>query len=149
VAGLAVVLVGGSLALSACSPGVPIALHVEGDIIDIAFCETFDAANVEIDFSKYPPPFMGPKYSIGMWRASGPTTTFGNGVPVSLSLAGWTFDDAGPIPDEWERIDWTFSDEHGTWVASEFIFDDDVTSDDWTWQQGFNTLEPQCELDLD
>lgn len=138
-----------SVTLASCSPGIPVAYHVTDDSIDIAFCDSFAATSVEIDFGKYPPPFQGSLYSVALQSASGPETTFGDGVPVSESMAGWTFSaSSDPIPDDWERIDFSFYDSTGEYVAGEFLFRRDVKSSEWAWTEGYNVIDPQCALDL-
>ncbi len=90
-------------------------------MVDVAFCESFMAASVDIDFSKYPPPSPSARstrsaLSNGAWL----TARFGDGVPISIP--GWkagrlTGDTA--IPSDWERVDFTFYNENGGWVGAE------------------------------
>lgn len=146
--GAVAVAAAAAVALSACTPGIPVAYHVEGGTVDLAFCESFDATEVEVVFSDYPPPFMGPMYTIASWTVSGPAAPFGNGVPVSRSIAKWAVDDVGSVPESWDRVDYSFFDD-GELVGGVFLFSRDVQSSDWTWQEGFNINRPTCDIDLD
>jgi hypothetical protein len=137
------------VSLSACSPGIPVAYHVVDDVVDIAFCESFTAASVEIDFGKYPPPLQGSLYSMELRTGSGPVSSFGDGVPASESMSTWAFDQNDPAPEGWERVDYSFFDENGEFVAGQYLFRDDVKSSDWAWQEGFNVISPQCDIDVD
>jgi len=142
--------VGVAIALTSCSPGTPLAYHVSGDSIDIAFCDAYSATSMEIDFGKYPPPFHGPLYSIALRSSTGPEVRLGDGVPLSESLRDWTLaSESDPIPDDWERIDFSFYDADGEFVGGEYLFRRDVESTDWAWTEGLNVIDPECQLDLD
>lgn len=137
-----------TLSLTGCTPGIPVAYKVTDGIVDIAFCRSFNASSVEIDFGKYPPPFMGSLYSIGVVRGSGPLTNLGRGRPVLSDLDAWTFDGDLVAPDGWERVDFSFYGENGEYVAGEFLFSRDVTGTDWAWTRGLNVNQPSCDVDL-
>jgi hypothetical protein len=138
-----------TITLTSCTPGTPVAYHVSADSIDIAFCDTFSATSVKIDFGKYPPPFQGSLYSIALQSAAGPETSFGDGVPISESMSGWTFTpDSDAIPENWERIDFSFYDANNAYVGGEYLFRDDVKSTDWAWTDGLNIPAPQCHLNV-
>lgn len=124
--------------LTACSPGVPVAYHVDSGQVDIAFCESFEATRVEINFDT----------ARKVWTGSGPISTFGFGIPVSTSTSEWTFENVGPIPEHWQRVDYSFYDANGEFVAGEYLRSSDVKSSEWAWQEGFNLLPPDCEIDL-
>lgn len=145
--GFGVVLAVAVATLTACSPVIPIAYHVDGNTVDIAFCKSFEADRVEVDFSNYPPPFQGPKYTVALSIGTGPPTTFGRGVPISESMKDWQFTGAD-IPTDWERVDFSFY-ENGRFTGGEALFSRDVKSSDWTWQEGYNINRPTCSLDLE
>ena len=138
------------LGLSSCTPGIPVAYHVSSESVDVAFCETFTAASVEIDFSNYPPPMMGPKYSIAFQSYSGQEAEFGAGRPVMATISDWQAASGNDdTPEDWERVDYTFYDVNGEYAGSELLFSREVTSTDWAWTSGFNVLDPDCELEVD
>jgi len=134
--------------LAGCTPAIPVAYKLSDDIVDIAFCRTFDAASVEIDFGRYPPPFMGSLYSIGLVTGAGITTQFGNGRPVLSTVDDWTFSGNLEAPEDWERVDFSFYDVNGEYVAGEYLFARDVTQTGWAWAEGQTMAPRQCELDL-
>lgn len=146
---LGVTCVAVTITLSSCTPGIPVAYHVTEDAIDIAFCDAYSATSMEIDFGKYPPPFQGSLYSIALRSAAGPEVSFGDGVPISESMSDWTFtSDSDAIPEDWERIDFSFYDANGKYVGGEYLFRRDVRSTEWAWTEGFNVASPRCQLDL-
>jgi hypothetical protein len=142
------VAVGLIAALSGCTPGTSVAYHVDDDVVDVAFCESFEASRVDVDFGKYPPPFMGSLYSIGMWTASGPLTKFGSGVPVSVSTSSWEWGEK-EVPPDWERVDFTFYDADDEFAGATYYFASDVVSSDWGWTDGYNVSPPRCALRVD
>ena len=134
-----------TISLTSCSPGIPVAYHVTGDAVDIAFCDEFSATSIEIDFGRY----GGSLYSIALQSATGPEAQFGNGVPISESIDDWTFtSDSDAIPTDWERIDFSFYDATGEYAGGEHLFRREVKTSDWAWTEGFNMIDPQCEVDL-
>lgn len=149
VLGSAALIVVASTVLTGCSPGTSLAYHVTDEAVDIAFCEEFSATAVTIDFGDYPPPFMGPLASIAVQKASGAEAEFGAGRPLSVSIAGWSFArGSDPIPDEWDRIDFSFFDSDGDYVEGTHLLRTEVTSTQWAWTEGFNIAEPLCDLAL-
>jgi hypothetical protein len=142
--------VGVTITLTSCTPATPLAYHVTNDSIDIAFCDGFSATSMEIDFGKYPPPFLGSLYSIALQSAAGPEVWFGDGAPISESTSDWTLtSESDAIPEDWERIDFSFYDASGEFVGGEYLFRRDVKSSDWAWIEGRYVTDPQCQLDLD
>ncbi len=138
------------VSLTACTPGESVAYHVVGTDVDLAFCDSFTASSAEFDFSKYPPPFMGPKYSIAIRELSGEPREFGSGVPISQSMFDWARSDVwDEVPANWERLDVRFLDSTGAWVGSALLFHREVVSDDWAWTSGLNIADPTCRLRLD
>ena len=134
-----------TVSLTSCSPGIPVAYHVTEDAIDIAFCDEFSATSMEIDFGRYGESLN----SIALQSATGPEVQFGDGVPISRSIDGWTFtSDSDAIPKNWERIDFTFYDAYGEYAGGEYLFRSDVKTSDWAWTEGFNIIDPQCQADL-
>jgi hypothetical protein len=139
-----------TITLTSCTPGIPVAYHVTEDAIDITFCDAFSATSIEIDFGKYPPPFQGSLYSIALRSAAGPEVWFGDGVPISESMNDWAFtSESDAVPEDWERIDFSFYDANGEFAGGEFLFRRDVKTTDWAWTEGLNIVDPQCQLDLD
>lgn len=136
------VAISAAAALAECSAGIPVAQLAKDGVLDVAFCRSFQAANVKIDFGKNPPLFQGPEYSIAFWSASGSARKFGNGVPVSTSIAGWMMHDAGSTPDDWHRVDYRFYNEFGKYVDGVCLFSADVHSSAWEWERGFNVSAP-------
>lgn len=134
--------------LSGCSAIIPIAYQVTDSRIDIAFCEPVQASRVEIRFSKYPPPGQGPAYDIAVWSIVGESTSFGDGVPVSESMQGWVVPTID-LPDDWDRVDYVFSDDSGNVTGGKHLFSRDVASSEWTWQTGLYTNKPTCKLQVD
>jgi len=142
--------VGVAITLTSCTPATPLAYHVTNDSIDIAFCDAYSATSMEMDFGKYPPPLQGSLYSVALQSAAGPEVQFGDGVPLSESMSDWTFaSESDQIPEDWERIDFSFYDANGEFVGGEYLFRRDVKSTDWGWTEGLNVSDPQCELDID
>lgn len=142
--------VGITISLTSCTPATSLAYYITDDSIDIAFCDAYSATSMEIDFGKYPPPFQGSLYSVALQSASGPEARFGDGAPLSGSRSDWTFaSESDPIPEEWERIDFSFFDANGEFVGGEYLLRSDVKSTDWDWTEGPTVLDPQCQLDLD
>jgi hypothetical protein len=147
---LCAMCVGVTITLTSCVGSEPIAYHIADDSIDIAFCDAFSATSMEIEFGKYPPPFLGPFYSIALQSATGPEIRFGDGVPLSESMSGWTFaSDSDPIPEDWERINFSFYDADGEYAGAEHLFRRDVKSTDWAWTEGLNVVRPECKVDVD
>ena len=134
--------------LSGCSAIIPIAYQVTDSSVDIAFCAPIQASRVEIRFSKYPPPLQGPAYDLAVWSITGETANFGDGVPVSESMREWDVPRIA-LPDDWDRVDYSFYDDAGDFVGGEFLFSRDVTSSEWAWQEGPYTNKPTCELQVD
>lgn len=134
------------VSLTGCTQGESIAYNVTGTEVDVAFCETFTATSVKFDFGKYPPPFMGSLYTIGILKWEGELVEVVAGVPISEAIAGWTQTHADEIPSDWARVDISFHDAGGSYVEGVHLFSREVTTSEWAWTTGLNMAPPQCEL---
>ncbi|GAB3409645.1 hypothetical protein GCM10027515_28700 [Schumannella luteola] len=152
-------------ALSGCSLEESLAYHVDGDTIDIAFCEEFSADSVTIEFGDYRRILTTTATRV----YSGPSAMFGRGVPISTSMQGWSLaPDGDPVPQHWDRIDFSFYEHSPTaslipddgvsadvstpagseYVSGEYLFHDEVRSTAWAWRRGRGIKLPDCTLDL-
>lgn len=133
--------------LTSCSISAPIAFRVTEHSVNLAFCEEFDAASVEFEYSNYPGPFQGPMYRVGFRAFSGESRHFGDGKPVLRSIVPWSaLPESGDIPENWERLDVSFYDEAHNYVAGFLLFSREVQSQEWAWQSDSSVSKPTCEL---